>query len=151
MRLKFFGSQATFVLNALTLLSTNVFMASSSDPRYPQDALQCYSTSSVNKKIICPEDRNHFCLKEVISSSRRECGESQEYPLDYWDIREPGGLCVYKKCSNTCPNTTATFNNNEIENSRYSLCCTDSLCNSAAKIAIGGWIFISLVGMILVT
>ena len=137
-------------LYAVVSLLSQSAGATESDARYPQDALQCYSSSSANKMIICPKDRNSFCVKEVIDSSRRECGESEDYPLDYWDIKDEG--CVYKKCSNAChPNTTTVFDNKGEEHSRYSLCCTDDLCNSATRMAFASTIIISIAAIVAVT
>jgi hypothetical protein len=61
-------------------------------------ALECYSTSSPNEKILCPVGRNAFCVKEVASSSRYSCGGSEDHPFDSWDIKE----CIYKKCASQC-------------------------------------------------
>ena len=103
--------------------------------RYPQDALQCYATLAAppKHKIICPEDRNNYCIKEfTTSSSRRECGTSPEYPDDVWDRRS--GECVYRKCAASCPNSTITFDGRDGIVERRSECCTSHFCNPAFRI-----------------
>ena len=80
-------------LFALLLLAMNIIAsnASPNNTRYPQDALQCYTSSALSSQkdgaIICPQDRQAFCIKEVINSSRRECGsvEGIYYGRDVWD------------------------------------------------------------------
>ncbi len=139
----FSAARVCLYIIAVGLLSKST-KGEESETLYPQDALQCYSTSSANKIILCPEDRNNFCIKEVVDSKRRQCGESDDYPMDTWDIKEPGGLCVYKKCSSFCPNTTIIFDNNGEENSRYSLCCDDDLCNSANKLNMQSFLILSV-------
>jgi len=115
--------------------------------RYPEDALECHATLSPNEKIICPEDRNTFCSKTIVDSSRQNCGASEEYPFDTWDVKEPGGLCVYKKCSSTCSNETIQFQNGEQNDTRVSFCCTESLCNAAGKLSLS----IALAGVLIGT
>lgn len=110
--------------------------SSSRSSSYPKNALECYASASPRGHIICPKDRNDFCVKEVVSSQRSFCGKSIDHPFDQWDIKEPGGLCVYKKCASaeycsTSTNRTLTFNNNGKNHTRYTLCCSDNLCNSA--------------------
>ena len=79
----------------------------SSSSSYPQSSLQCYATlappsKNNEKRVICPESRSNYCIKEVAQISRRsDCGTSKEYPWDEWDIKL--GQCVYRKCSATCP------------------------------------------------
>ena len=127
-----------------------VFTLTGADQRrYPQNALECYASSSPNKKIICAEDRNSYCVKEVISSPRKSCGKSLEYPSDFWDIKEPGGgLCVYKKCSDSCPNATIEFENDGEIDFRNDVCCTDSLCNSACEMTLTKSIIVILLATI---
>mmetsp|Transcript_3487 Transcript_3487/g.4634 ORF Transcript_3487/g.4634 Transcript_3487/m.4634 type:complete len:158 (+) Transcript_3487:62-535(+) len=97
---------------------------------YPQDALSCYATTAPQKEIICPQDRMTYCVKEFMNSSRRECGSTREFPNDVWDVKEPGGLCVYRKCSATCQNETRSFIGRDgLINSRTSVCCEKTLCN----------------------
>ena len=99
--------------------------------------LKCYSTLSPNEYIICPEDRNNFCVKEVVSSSRKECGMTNEYPNDIWDRKEPGGACVYRKCATSCSNSTTFFvGRREEKVSRTSYCCDKNLCNSGIRIGV---------------
>ncbi len=96
--------------------------------------LTCFATLAPENKIICPEGRNKFCMKEFVNSTRRECGTTSEYPNDDWDIKQPGGLCVYRKCSSSCPNETVNFVGRDGSvNSRKSVCCTTNLCNSASS------------------
>lgn len=96
--------------------------------------LSCFATLSPYDKVICPQDRLNFCVKEYTNSSRKECGTSSQHPFDQWDVKEPGGLCVYRKCADSCPNQTKTFigRNGEV-NSRSSACCASSLCNQASS------------------
>ena len=103
--------------------------------RYPQEALQCYATLAAppKHKIICPEDRNNYCIKEVTSStSRRECGSTSEYPDDVWDHRSGDyGECVYRKCASSCPNSTRFFEGRDGELvERRAECCKSQFCNS---------------------
>jgi len=107
-------------------------------------ALECYSTLSPNEKILCPVGRNAFCVKEVTSSSRYSCGGSEDHPFDSWDIQEPGGLCVYKKCASQCLNETHMFDNQGESNSRSTNCCSESLCNSCGKISVGRSVLLSI-------
>ena len=99
-------------------------------------ALECYSTSSPNEKILCPVGRNAFCVKEVASSSRYSCGGSEDHPFDSWDIKE----CIYKKCASQCLHETTTrsslFDNQGESNSRATFCCSESLCNSCDKTSV---------------
>ena len=91
--------------------------------------LQCYTTLAPQGKIICPEDRMNFCIKETINSTRRECGTTALHPFDEWDVK--GGLCVYRKCGASCPNETEHFEGRDgLNHSRSTSCCTKTLCNS---------------------
>jgi len=102
----------------------------------PHNALECYSSSSPNKSILCPVDRSAFCVKEVASSSRQYCGRSEDHPFDVWDIKARGGLCVYTKCSSEClSNETSTFENQGESHTRSAFCCSESLCNSSLKLS----------------
>ena len=95
------------------------------------DSLLCYATLAPQEQIICPQDRMNFCVKEFVDSSRRECGRKDTYPYDVWDAKEPGGLCVYRKCASSCPNETITYEGRDgVINSRSSVCCSSNLCNS---------------------
>ena len=99
-----------------------------------ENNLTCFATLAPQNKIICPQDRNNFCMKEFVNSTRRECGSTSEYPNDFWDIKEPGGLCVYRKCSSSCPNETVHFAGRDGSlNSRKSVCCRTNLCNSGSS------------------
>ena len=82
---------ATLLL-ILTLASESVVLAQQTN-QYPQDALQCYTTSALNSQkdgvIICPADRQGYCIKEVVNAtSRADCGTvkgSIYYGRDVWD------------------------------------------------------------------
>ena len=114
------------LLTILILLLTLITPLQSND----EHNLTCFATLSPYSKVICPKDRSNFCLKEYTNSSRQECGSSSHHPFDQWDIKEPGGLCVYRKCSASCPNETKTFiGRNGVINSRSSACCASDLCN----------------------
>ena len=105
--------------------------------RYPQNALKCYATLSPNEKIICPEGRHNFCVKEVVNASRRECGKTLEYRNDIWDKKEPGGACLYRKCASSCKNTTSMYVGNKGELvQRTSYCCSSNLCNNASRFGL---------------
>ncbi len=97
--------------------------------------LTCFATLSPYSKVICPQDRLNYCVKEYTNSSRQECGTSSQHPFDMWDVKEPGGLCVYRKCAATCPNASKTFiGRNGVVNSRSSACCTSNLCNHGNRL-----------------
>lgn len=138
--------------------------------------LECYATlappTSQNneKRIICPESRSNYCIKEVTQITRRsECGITKEYPWDEWDIKL--GQCVYRKCSSTCPmeepyhdHDDESYNDTLIESSndddgylpsaiktymgedgtRYEreiFCCRGSLCNSGRNMRVPSSLF----------
>eukprot|EP01082_Thalassiosira_pseudonana_P010982 g9936.t1 g9936 contig4:911082-911582(+) len=125
---------------------------------YPQTALQCYASSAINSQkdgsIICPQDRNNVCIKEVINSSRADCGNAEGTPYfgrDVWDIKL--AQCVYRKCAAECPtleedqartfggdyfvvgsaSTTSIGRQQTPVFNRTSYCCTDNLCNSGER------------------
>ena len=59
---------------------------------YPQEALQCYASSALKSQkdgvIICPADRQNYCIKEVVNAtSRGDCGTVPGiyYGRDVWD------------------------------------------------------------------
>jgi len=86
--------------------------------------LQCYATlASPNskdneKRIICPESRSNYCIKDVTYVARRkDCGISKEYPWDEWDIKL--GQCVYRKCSSSCPQTPILGDKDDREEVNY--------------------------------
>jgi len=67
---------------------------------YPSNALRCYATlSKPHGKVICPESRMNYCVKEVVSSNRLDCGKSLEFPFDAWDLRS--SQCIYRSKSNS--------------------------------------------------
>jgi hypothetical protein len=122
--------------NAATSYDNQTPASSTSYGRYPQNALECHASASPKGRTICPKDRNDFCVKEVVSSPRNLCGESIDHPFDKWDIKEPGGLCVYKKCASqkycvSSNNRTVTFRNKGTNHTRLILCCSGNLCNAA--------------------
>jgi len=135
-RMSIMVPRAVFVIAALvTTEATNV------------NNLTCFATLAPESKIICPQDRNQFCMKEFVNSTRRECGSTSEYPNDAWDVKEPGGgLCVYRKCASSCTNETVSFEGRDGSlNSRKSVCCSTNLCNIASSHRIHaaiGWMTI---------
>ena len=53
--------------------------------QYPQGALRCESTMTrPGYELICPEDRNEWCVKEVVTLEQENCGRSA-YFGDMWD------------------------------------------------------------------
>ena len=119
----------------LVILVTFATASLSHSTKYPQDALKCYATLKVpDKKLVCPYDRNAFCVKEQAMMNRGECGITSEYPNDEWDKKL--SQCVYRKCSATCPtNQTRYFqdkNGPSKSFERKTFCCTGDLCNTAS-------------------
>mmetsp|Transcript_28663 Transcript_28663/g.42197 ORF Transcript_28663/g.42197 Transcript_28663/m.42197 type:complete len:162 (-) Transcript_28663:1191-1676(-) len=103
-----------------------------SNRRYPHDALRCFATlAEPNHKILCPESRNNYCIKEVANTTRRYCGSTIAYPNDVWDIKL--GQCIYRKCAASCPNRTKLFGSGEKTYGRRSYCCNTDLCNEAGQ------------------
>ena len=129
------------------LIISEITKADESTYRYPQDAIKCHSTQSPNKQIICPMG-SMYCVKEITDDSRRDCGQGTEYPFDKWDIKEPGGKCVYKKCGSTCNNGTFVVDNGSESVVRSTFCCEGNLCNSASRISVvtllGGVVMVTL-------
>jgi hypothetical protein len=116
-------------LSITTFISAFLLVTATKSNDEP-NTLSCYATLAPQNEIICPQDRTNFCVKEFVNSSRRECGAA-EYPYDVWDVKEPGGLCVYRKCATSCPNETINFEGRDgLINSRSSVCCKTNLCNS---------------------
>lgn len=77
------------LLSSLAFISPTYVKANDS---YPQTALQCYASSALQSQkdgiIICPADRQNYCIKEVINAtSRGDCGtvEGIYYGRDVWD------------------------------------------------------------------
>jgi hypothetical protein len=99
---------------------------------YPQTTLQCMaSLTKPDKKLICPEQRNNYCLKEVTDLKSDLCGKTQ-YFGDYWD--EKLGLCYFKKCSESCNEGDSTFLFGGKSYTRTQYCCNDkNYCNSGSK------------------
>lgn len=144
MRKLFLLIQTLILLFAQIAFGDDMTTSSSSrSSSYPKNALECYASASPRGHIICPRDRNDFCVKEVVSSQRSLCGKSIDHPFDQWDIKEPGGLCVYKKCASAeycsmSKNRTLTFSNDGENHTRYTLCCSENLCNSANRLYMIG-------------
>lgn len=145
---------------------------SASDRLYPQEALQCFASSAIesqkNGKIICPRDRNRFCIKEVINAtSRADCGTipGTHFGRDVWDKRL--AQCVYRKCANDCPteeeDRARIFGGVNGESSSFELlgrmpppvynrtsyCCDSNLCNSGNE-AVTQVGFISVLSIVAV-
>jgi len=100
--------------------------------QYPQDALRCYATAAESppRRIVCPEDRSDYCVKEVANASRRDCGTSFDYNMDEWDVKL--GQCVYRKCASICSEEkNITFFGPRGSYERATYCCNKELCNSA--------------------
>lgn len=126
-----------------------------SSERYPQEALQCYSTSALQSQkdgaIICPIGTS-VCIKEVVNATtRKDCGTvegSPYYKRDTWD--RSLAQCVYRKCASRCPSIeedmARRFGGEENDGTtslallglvstpifnRTSYCCDTNLCNHA--------------------
>ncbi len=144
-----------------------------SERRYPQEALQCFASSAIESqkdgKIICPRDRNRFCIKEVINaSSRSDCGTvpGTHFGRDVWDKRL--AQCVYRKCAYECPteeeDRARMFGGEEGGSSslkllgkippplynRTTYCCDSNLCNSGNEAAkqVGFILVLSIVTVV---
>lgn len=145
------------------MLSLANMSAAADEERYPQEALQCYSSAALQSqkdgKIICPPG-TEVCIKEVVNAtSRADCGsiEGIHYGRDVWDIKL--AQCVYRKCGNTCPSSDAdrarSFGGDDGQQqgdvasskllgklptpvfNRTSYCCDTNLCNGAVSFGIG--------------
>ena len=155
-------------MKSAALISVILFIANATaiEQNYPQESLQCYSTSALQSQkdgeIICPIGST-VCVKEVANaSSRGDCGtvkDSKYYGRDVWDRKL--AQCIYRKCASRCPtleeDLARTFGgDNEDESlslqlgrlptpvfNRTSYCCDTNLCNKADKMSVG-MIFISL-------
>ena len=130
-------------LDQMNFINTTLSKATSTT-KYPQNALQCYSTlSTKNKKIICPKFRTNYCVKEVSNATRKECEtkSSKQYSNDVWDPKI--AKCIYRKCSDTCNNETIYYNETAISGysrgkywKRDVYCCDNSICNSCSGLKI---------------
>lgn len=122
-------------LQLLLIVTILVTIQAETSKRYPQDALYCYSTSSPNEKLICPEDRSAYCIKEVlINATRLECGSNKDFPNDSWSRQE--AKCIYRKCGASCPIEIKQVENDRGEIlQRESHCCKSNLCNASTRLA----------------
>lgn len=128
------SSQYIFYFDATMAARTLYVILMLTTAKASANSLTCFATLAPANKIICPNGRNQFCVKEFVNSTRRECGSSFEYRNDVWDVKEPAGLCVYRKCASSCTNETVNFEGRDGSmNSRKSVCCSTSLCNSASR------------------
>lgn len=109
--------------------------------------LQCYATLAPQEKLICPQDRSNYCIKETVSSSRRECGATLDHPFDEWD----GGLCVYRKCGSICTNKTTYFLGRDgLNHSRSTACCESNMCNYGSRSKITRSLQFSIIMILLI-
>lgn len=131
--------------------------------KYPQDALQCYSSSALKTQtdgeLICPLDAR-VCVKEEINATRKDCGNvegSLFYRRDIWDRKL--AKCVYRKCSSRCPSQEEQEKRVFIrveeklgDNfwNRTSYCCDSNLCNvrhrtqvTCGFLLVVLWLFVS--------
>jgi hypothetical protein len=110
--------------------------------RYPQEALKCHSSTSADGEIICPIDRNNYCIKEESTTSRGDCGTVYPYRFDVWDRRL--GKCVYRKCAAACLTDAVTTFGDAQQYSRTTYCCTSNRCNGATDHAARSALAITL-------
>ena len=152
----------------VTLLAVLTTAVGANKTAYPQEALQCYASSALKSQkdgaIICPMDRNNFCIKEVINATNRaDCGTvpGTYYGRDVWDVKL--AQCVYRKCASTCPSreddearvfggpvdsisSAGTLSLPMPYFNRTSYCCEDNLCNSGER---RGMIAVGFIGLAL--
>ena len=114
---------ALFIIFSIEIVEAN---------SYPKDALQCHATSSpLENGIVCPRETK-FCVKQITTSSRQNCGKSIIHPFDEWDVKE--GKCVYRKCgaSECVDEEVTTFLNDDSVDERKAFCCSGKLCNASS-------------------
>ncbi|CAM9897770.1 unnamed protein product [Scytosiphon promiscuus] len=101
------------------------------DAKYPQDALRCLaSLKEPDGLLICPEHRNGYCVKEVSTLEREDCGRTN-YFGDKWNSQT--GKCEYRKCGATCEESSWDF---EFEGEAYErnrFCCDFDNCNGTNR------------------
>ena len=114
------------------------------ESNYPIGTRQCYSTlTKPDGKLICPEGRRDYCVKEISSLQKDLCGKTQYYG----DVYE-GSQCVFRKCAKDCVAGKTFFSFGGVQYSRQTYCCHDhDFCNAA----LGGrstyvWVVISIIG-----
>jgi hypothetical protein len=112
---------------------------------YPAGALHCYSSlTAPDGKLICPQGRDVFCVKEVSSLKQDLCGLTP-----YFGDQYIGQECVFKKCSDLCVDGEYTFDYGGATYTRKRTCCNnDNYCNSANKGARSSYFLLSLLLLI---
>ncbi len=83
-------------------------------------------------KLICPEARSSYCVKEISDLKQDLCGKTQ-YFGDIYDK----SLCFYKKCSATCVPGISNFRYAGRTFVRQRFCCNTDYCNSAFNLPKG--------------
>ncbi|KAJ1415197.1 hypothetical protein B484DRAFT_334980 [Ochromonadaceae sp. CCMP2298] len=110
----------------LLLLICHIQFASAA---WPITSLKCFSSmTQVDNRLICPEARTAYCVKEISSLTQDLCGKSQYFGDIYANAQ-----CEYRKCSDHCTAGTEIF---EFEGQTYSrdrYCCKSDYCNSATS------------------
>lgn len=118
---------------------------------YPRGTRQCMSTSTKpDGKLICPESRRKFCVKEIANVPEEICGKTQYYG----DVYEQA-LCVYRKCAAECVEGSKPFVYAGIEYRRDSYCCEADFCNAGTSRAYSNALLVAagaaLIALILYT
>ena len=96
---------------------------------YPSTSLKCYSSKTKpDKSLICPLNRNSYCVKEVADLKQDLCGKTQYFDDEFID-----SLCLNYKCADICTPGIKAFYYNGIEQTRTTYCCTTDYCNSSSR------------------
>lgn len=97
---------------------------------YPQSSLQCMSSlTKPDMRLICPLNRNTWCVKETSTLRQDLCGYTQ-YFGDMFVVSQ----CEYKKCAAECTPGTYSFFYKGVRNTRTVYCCNDqNYCNSGLR------------------
>jgi hypothetical protein len=129
------------------------------DGKYPENALQCYSSlTKPENKLICPDARlnlklqknththvhlsfrRNYCVKETSNLDKSLCGYTQYFGDQY--IKHE---CVFYKCSDECEEGEYPFIYHQKEYTRHRYCCTKDFCNSSLPgIPVSQLIFLML-------
>lgn len=100
---------------------------------WPYDTLRCYSSmTKPDMKLICPEARSSYCVKEISDLKQDLCGKTQ-YFGDIYDK----SLCFYKKCAATCVPGITNFRYAGRTFVRQRFCCNTDYCNSGFALSKG--------------
>lgn len=124
MNVSFIALLQLLVMSIITVLSQDY-------KQYPSSSLQCFSTLTVpDMKLICPMDRNMYCVKETSDLRQNLCGFTKYFGDIFVD-----SICQYKKCAAECTEGPVPFEYEGAVYTRNIYCCNDKdYCNSSSHL-----------------